>query len=70
MTGNSYFDVVIHIFELEYSTSVSYLYGLMRHILYLICTAQHCKFTVPLLNTVLSQIGPYMAFNICMQCDN
>ena len=35
-------------FELIYSTLLSDLYGLMRSILYLICTAPHFKFTVPL----------------------
>ena len=34
--------------ELKYSTLVSNLNGLMRHILCLICVSQYCKFTVPL----------------------
>ena len=35
-------------FELESLTAVSDLYGLMQGILYVICVAPYCNFTVPL----------------------
>ena len=44
-------------FELESSTLVSNLYGLMWHILYLICIAPHCKFTVPLVKQCVIKNG-------------
>ena len=62
------FTVSYTFIELKSSTLVSDLYGLMQRILCLICITPHCKFTVPLVNTVLSQRGLYMAFHICMQC--
>ena len=45
-------------FELELSTLVSDLYVLMRRILYLICTAPHYKFTVPLVKHCVITKGP------------
>ena len=45
-------------FELEYSTLVSNLYGLMRHILYLICVAPHCKVNVLLVKKCVIKNGP------------
>ena len=48
------------------STFASDLYGFIRRILYLIFVGPYCKFTMPLENTALSQMGPYMAFHICM----
>ena len=48
MNGNLYVDIIIHIFELESSTLVPDLYGLMQLILYLICVTTYCKFTIPL----------------------
>ena len=45
-------------------TLVSDLYGLMRRILYLIFVAPYCNSTVPLVKTVLSQMGPYTTFYI------
>ena len=35
--------------ELESSTLLSDFYGLMQRILYVICVAPYCKFTLPLL---------------------
>ena len=54
-------------FALESLTLVSDLYGLIRRMLYVVCVAPHCKFTVTLVNTVLSKVGPYMVFHIYMQ---
>ena len=58
MTSNSYVDIVIHIFELESSTLVSYLYGLMRRILYLIFVTPHFKFTLILVKQCVITNGP------------
>ena len=44
--------------ELKYSTLVSNLYGLMRHILFLICVAQYFKFTVPLVKKLCYKKRP------------
>ena len=44
--------------ELKYSTLVSDLYGLMRHILCLICITPHCKFIVPLVKHCVITKGP------------
>ena len=44
--------------ELKSSTLVSYLYGLMRRILELICVAPYCKFTVPLVKHCVIKKGP------------
>ena len=65
--GYLYAAIIRHIFQLEYSTLVSDLYGLMQRILYVIFVGKVCHLTMPLVNTVLSKMGPYMEFDICMQ---
>ena len=45
----SYDDIIRHIFELIFSTLVSDLYGLIRHILYLFFVGPHFKFTMTLI---------------------
>ena len=45
-------------FELEYSTLVPDLYELIRRKLYLICVAQFCNFTVPLVKHSVITNGP------------
>ena len=44
--------------ELQSSTLVSDLYGLMRRILYAICVALYCNFTVPLVKHCFVTKGP------------
>ena len=44
--------------EIEYSTLVSNLYGLIRRILYLIFVGPHCKFTVSLVKHSVITKGP------------
>ena len=46
------------LFELESSTLVSYFYGLIRRILYVICVAPHCNFTMPLVKYCVITNGP------------
>ena len=43
--------------ELIYSTLVSDLYGLMQHILYLICVTPYRKLTIPLVKNQLIANG-------------
>ena len=45
-------------YDLESSTLVSYLYGLIRHIFYTICVAPFCNFTVPLVKQYVFTNGP------------
>ena len=45
-------------FELESSTLVSDLYGLMRRILYIIRVTLFCNFTVPLVKNCVITNGP------------
>ena len=54
--------------ELEYSTLVSDLYGLMQCILCLICVAPYCNVTVPLVKYCVITQGPYMESHISMKC--
>ena len=68
MTGYSYVDIFKNIFEPGSSTLVSDIYGLIWRILYVFYVELFCNFTVPLVSTVLSQMVPYMEFDICMQC--
>ena len=44
MTGYLYAEIIRKCSELEFSTLVSYLYGLTRRILYVICITLFCNF--------------------------
>ena len=45
-------------FELIFSKFVSDVYGLMRRMLYLICTEYYCKFTMLLVKHCVVKNGP------------
>ena len=55
-------------FGLKSSTLVSGLYGLMRHILYIICITPYCNITMSLVKHCVIKKDLYMAFHICMHC--